>query len=407
MGWVYRPEFLQKAHEILGEFPALCILGPRQCGKTTLARRGWPDWEYIDLELPSDFDKLNADPELYLSTRKRPLIIDEAQRYPEMFPILRALIDRNRKTNGYFILLGSASFRLVSGINESLSGRVGFLDLSPLLISEASSSLLDVDSHWLKGGFPDALLGGDPQKLSFDWFDHYARTLIDRDLPALGIDVTPLQFRRLWHMCAHVHGSLLNMNKAAESLGASPHTVKRYLDILEQSFLVRRLPPFFANMKKRLVKSPKLYIRDSGILHYFLRIMTPDDLVVSPERGRSFEGYVVGQLLDLCRLRSPQYEGFFFRTSDQHEVDLVLVTGTRRILVEVKAGLSVGDREVSRLQRCAELLKASRSYVVTYGADRYPLAQDIECIGIKSWAENGFPSFWLEPSTDPSSERAL
>lgn len=394
MPWIDRPEYMARARALAEQFPVLCVLGPRQSGKTTMARRGWPDTEYIDLELPSDFDKLASDAELFLCTRKGPLIIDEAQRFPALFPILRSLVDRDRKRNGRYLLLGSASFRLVEAINESLSGRVGFLDLSPLLVNEAATGADGVDTHWLKGGFPDAFLGTEPDTLSFDWFDQYSRTLIDRDLPALGIDFTPLQLRRLWHMCAHVHGTLLNMNKMAESLGISPHTVSRYLDILEQSYLLRRLPPFFTNIKKRLVKSPKLYIRDSGLLHYFLRIMSPEDLVVSPERGKSFEGYVVGQLLDLCRLRTPEFDGFFFGTADQYEVDLVLTAGRRRILVEVKAGLSVERRDLARLQKCAEFLDATRAYVVTYGNDRYPLASGIECIGVKHWANSGFASFW-------------
>ncbi len=389
-----RDQYLSRGRQLAEQFPVLCILGPRQCGKTTLAKVGWPDYDYLDLELPSDFSKLSADAELFLTSRRRSLIIDEAQRHPPLFPLLRAIVDRDRKRAGQYLLLGSASFRLVEAINESLSGRVAFLDLTPLLAKECVRSSADIDTHWLKGGFPDAYLAGAPDQLSFEWFEHYSRTLIERDLPALGVEVTPQTFRRLWQMCAHVHGNVLNMNKLAESLGVSPHTVGRYLDILEQSFLIRRLPSFHANTKKRLVKSPKLYLRDSGLTHYFLRILDHEALIVSPDRGKSFEGYVVEQVVGVNQLESRAFEPFFFRTSDQYEVDLVLAAARRRVLIEIKAGTSIDAREISRLQTCKDIIGAKRAFVILYGRGSYPVGPGLDCIGISDWAARGFDPFW-------------
>ena len=368
-------------------------MGPRQCGKTTFARNELSGFDYLDLELPSHYQKLESDIELYLRSRKRPLIIDEAQRCAELFPVLRALVDEKRKVNGQYVLLGSASFALQRQISESLSGRIAFLDLPPLQTNEIYSSSA-LETHWLKGGFPDALLHGDADRLSFDWFEAYTRTLIERDLPSLGLDFDPLQFRKLWTMCCHFHGQALNMNKIAASMGISGHTVRRYLDILEQSFLLRRLDPYHVNLKKRLVKSPKLYFRDSGLFHYFSRILSSEELMTSPQRGCSFEGYTVEQLIQAVTLEGSGWTPYYFRTSDDIEVDLLLVRGSEKIAIEVKTKLSCCEEDVHGLRKACRLLGISKSFVVALGGESYPMKEGTTCIGARKWMQDGCPAFW-------------
>lgn len=392
---VQRQFYASEAKRILKSRPILAVLGPRQCGKTTLAKELMQtEMAYLDLERPSDFAKLSADPELYLSQLTHPLVIDEAQRMPEFFPLLRSEVDR-RKKKGQFVVLGSSSFQLVKSISESLSGRVGFLDLSPLGLYELDQQKTSLEAHWIKGGFPDALLETKKEELNFAWFEDYTRTLIERDLPSLGIEILPHQFRKLWEMCRHFHGQLLNMNKMASSLDLSPTTVKRYLDILEQTFMIRRLPAFFGNQKKRLVKSPKFYFRDSGMFHYFSRIMTIEDLISHPDRGKSFEAYVLEQILQLVRLKTPEYESFFFRTSDQIEVDLLLKKARSIVPIEIKASLAPTKQSCKSLYRYLELTKIKRAFVISLGDDCWPMDSRIEVIGIHWWRKQGFPSFWL------------
>ncbi len=388
-----RPKYTARLAHLLGQFPVVAIMGPRQCGKTTLAKTECPGFDYLDLERPSDARKLEGDPELFLSSRQTPLVIDEAQRLPELFPVLRSLVDRNRKKSGQYVLLGSASFLLQRQLSESLAGRIGFLDLSPLMLSEVAPKP-KFEAHWLKGGFPDALLHGNRRTLNFDWFDAYVRSLIEQDLPALGVDVSPREFARLWSMCAHFHGSVLNMNKIAASMGISPHTVRRYIDILEQTFVLRRLPSFHPNLKKRLVKSPKLYFRDSGLFHYFKRLTTREDLFASPDLGASFEGYVVNVIQETRQLQSPAWEAFFIRTSDQHEIDLVLVKGQKVIPVEIKCSLAPKLESLRSMRTLMQQLDAKRGFVVCLGSDDYPITKQIQAIGIEKWGNEGANPFW-------------
>jgi uncharacterized protein len=371
----------------------VAILGPRQCGKTTFARTECDGFEYLDLERPSDERKIVDEPELFLQSRKRPLIIDEAQRLPSLFPLLRSLVDEKRKQKGQYVLLGSASFLLQKNLSESLSGRIGFLDLSPLMLSEIHG-VTDVEVHWLKGGFPDALLEGSSEELNFDWFDAYTRTLIERDLPSLGIAISPREFGRLWAMCAHFHGNVLNMNKIAASLGVSPHTVRRYIDILEQTFALRRLAPYHTNLKKRLVKSPKLYFRDSGLFHYFTRITTTEELFSSPELGASFEGYVVNTIIDACKLETPRWEPFFIRTSDQHEIDLLLVNGKKLIPIEIKCTLAPKPASLRSMTSLMSVLSCEKGFVISLGSHDYPVSPTIRCLGLGDWIRAGTHPFW-------------
>jgi hypothetical protein len=358
----------------LRRFPAVTILGPRQCGKTTFIRRALPDWSYLDLERPADATPLAADPEARLAQLGEHVILDETQRLPEVFPVLRGLIDRRRSRKGRFVLLGSASPSLVRGISESLAGRTVFLDLPPFRWDEVKGrrAASGFATLWLRGGFPDAFLA--PTDAAREaWMDAYARAFIERDLPALGVDVSAPQMRKLWAMLAHVNGGLWNASQLAASLGVSYHTVDRYVDILEQAFLVRKLTPYFANVGKRLVKSPKLYFRDCGLLHHFLGIRSASQLDTHPARGASFEAFVVDQLSSAYRRVDPASQAFFWRTAQGEGVDLLIESRSRLVPFEVKLHSTPGPDAARALRRCMADLKLQRGYVLHAGRDRYSL----------------------------------
>jgi len=315
--------------------PAVAILGPRQCGKTTLAGQIVNRMDravYLDLEHPGDLAKLD-DPLAFFGLHTGDLVcLDEIQRAPEIFSILRSIID-NRATNGQFLILGSAGPDLIRQSSESLAGRITHLDLTPFLLPEIEDkSNNGFRSLWLKGGFPRSYLANDPG-ISFQWRQDFIRTFLERDIGMLGFRMPPARLGRLWKMCAHVHGSLLNVSKLADSLGVSSHTVRSYIDLLEQTFMLRVLLPDSPNLKKRLVKSPKIYIRDSGILHALLDIRTHDDLLSHPVVGASFEGFAIENILAFAK----NYEPSFYRTSAGAEIDLVLRKGRRILAFELKS----------------------------------------------------------------------
>jgi uncharacterized protein len=268
------------------EFPAVLILGPRQCGKTTIAGTVL-NGNYFDLERPSDYEVFSADPELALARFETPLILDEAQELPTLFSILRSVIDENRMQNGRFYLLGSVNPALVRQVSESLAGRVGMVELTPFLYAEIANRLDGrLDVNWLRGGFPEVALLEDDRRRT-RWLEQYLQSLVQRDLAGYGLKTSPQEMRRFMGMLAHIHGGLLNASELGRSLGVTYHTIGNHLDILEGHFLIRRLQPWHSNMGKRLVKSPKLYVRDSGLLHYLLGIRSEEDLFVSPEEGQA------------------------------------------------------------------------------------------------------------------------
>ncbi len=363
---------------LLRRFPTVTILGPRQCGKTTFIRQALPDWSYLDLERPADATPLLADPEARLGRLGDRVVLDEAQRLPEVFPVLRGLIDRRRSRKGRFVLLGSASPSLVRGLSESLAGRTAFLDLPPFRWDEVERRCPagGLATLWLRGGFPDAFLARS-EGARHDWMEAYTRAFIERDLPALGIDVSASQMRKLWTMLAHVNGGLWNASQLAASLGVSYHTVDRYVDIFEQAFLVRKLAPYFANVGKRLVKSPKVYIRDTGLLHYFLGIRSAGQLDTHPARGASWEAFVIDQLLSSYRRLDPGCRPWFWRTAQGDEVDLLIETGSRIIPFEAKLHSAPGPDVARGLWRCMADLKLSRGYVVYPGRERYSLGRGV------------------------------
>jgi predicted AAA+ superfamily ATPase len=365
---------------LLRRFPAVTVLGPRQCGKTTFIRAALPGWRYADLERPADATPMAADPEARLVQLGDGVILDEAQRLPEIFPVLRGLIDRTRSRNGRFVLLGSASPSLVRGISESLAGRTAFLDLPPFRWDEVEGQRPGgLASLWLRGGFPDAFLARS-DAARHDWMEAYTRAFIERDLPSLGIDVSASQMRKLWTMLAHVNGGLWNASQLAASLGVSYHTVDRYVDILEQAFLVRKLAPYSANVGKRLVKSPKVYLGDTGLLHYFLGIRSGRQLETHPARGSSWEALLVDQLLSAYRRNDPGSQAWFWRTAQGDEVDLLIETGSRLIPFEAKLHSAPGPEEARGLRRCMADLGLSRGYVVYPGDERYSLGRGVTAL---------------------------
>lgn len=361
------------------QFPAVILLGPRQCGKTTLVRH-FVEVRYFDLERPSDLQVFAGDIEHALENLKGPLILDEAQTLPALFPVLRSVIDESRRTNGRFFLLGSVSPELAKNISESLAGRVGILELTPFLYSEvAGRRAVKLQDLWLRGGYPDAFLTRDVGKWR-DWHEGYVRTFIERDVARHQLKVSAADVRRLFVMLTHIHGGLLNYSTLGRSLGYSYHTIQNLLDLFSGYFLVRRLEPYHANVEKRLVKAAKVYIRDSGVLHYLLGIGTPDELLTSPARGNSFEGFMIQQLAALEELRHPGSGFYFFRTHTGAEIDLLIDRGRERIGYEFKAGSATEPADWKHLESGIADGVIHRGYVVYNGTREFSVSKHISVV---------------------------
>jgi predicted AAA+ superfamily ATPase len=365
--------------KLAAQFPAVLILGARQCGKTTLAKQVIGG-QYFDLELNSDRQMFEGDPELMLRRLTGPLIFDEAQLLPSLFPLLRALIDEQRDKVGRFYLLGSVSPELVKGIAESLAGRVGVLDLTPFLYDEVRETPTgSLDHLWLRGGYPEAFLA--PDAISWQlMFENYFRTFIERDVTRTGLAFTPQEMRRFMTMLAHVHGGLLNASDLGRSLGVSYHTVQKAIDILEGYFLARRLPPFHANIGKRMVKASKVFLRDSGLLHYLLGISSPEGLLCAPARGRSWEGFVIEQLIAAEALSRPGSQYYFYRTQTGVEFDLLIDRGQRRIGFEIKCASSVTSDDARNLRQGLADGIIHEGVVLYSGSRAFPMSDTIMAI---------------------------
>lgn len=358
---------------LVRQFPAVGILGPRQAGKSTLAELSFPGWQRFDLEDPIDFDRMRADPLLVLEEFPR-LVIDEAQRLPELFPILRALLDRRPRHK--VALLGSASPRLVRGISESLTGRIGWIELGGISVLEHDAALL-----WPRGGFP-RVHWSRPRARPEDWYPAWLRTSLEQDLPQLGVHVSAQRMRALLTLIAHAQGTTVSMSELGAPLGVSYHTVAHLLDLLEGVFLVRRLPPYFANIKKRLVKSPKLYVRDTGLLHSLLGMgFTRKRILSHPSVGASFETFCIEQIIQHAQLADPGSQAFFFRTHTGIEIDLVLALRGKLWPIEVKLGLGAPD--LRGLEAGMRELGLSRGFVVFAGAGARELRRGIELCGLE------------------------
>jgi predicted AAA+ superfamily ATPase len=360
----------------LNRSPVVALLGPRQAGKTTLARKlaqAGGGGLYLDLESERDLARL-ADPALFFERhREHLLVLDEIQHLPQIFAQLRGEVDAFRRP-GRFLILGSASLELLKQSSESLAGRIEYVDLPPFQVSEYCQSFEDLQTLWLRGGFPPATLA-ESESDSWDWREGFVRSLVSRDLPMLGIPFAPETLRRFWRMLAHLHGQLFNASAIAASMGVSAPTVSRYLDALCGTFLVRRLEPLHVNIGKRLVKTPKVYVRDSGLQHLLLGVTSVDDLIGHPGAGASWEGFVIEQI---CNSLRPGSAVSFYRTSAGAELDLVVESGARRVGYEIK--FSSAPR-VSRgfWQACSDLA-IDRAYVVAPVRESWPLAENVDVI---------------------------
>lgn len=360
----------------LTEFPAVALLGPRQAGKTTLARIAANERSgslYLDLERPSDLAKL-ADPELFLSRHADQFIVlDEIQRQPELFAVLRALIDE-RRVPGRFLLLGSASPQLLRQASESLAGRISFHELAPFDVSEINPSHAELQNLWLRGGYPLSWLAKS-DSASFAWREAFIATHLERDIPSFGIRIPGTTLHRFWRMLAHLHGQLWNASRLAAGFGVSAPTVQHYLDILEATYMLRRLPPLQANLGKRLVKSPKVYLRDSGILHALLGITSLNDLAGHPIVGASWEGWVLEQIAQLI---GSQWQLSFYRTASGAEIDIVAERGKRKIGFEIK--FSSAPAPAKGFWLAMNDLKLDHAYIIAPVESGYPLAPNVEVV---------------------------
>ena len=382
---MYQRQSQQKLIQRLQQFPAVGLLGPRQVGKTTLAfaqKALYPDALYLDLELPSAQRQMD-DPEAFLMAHAQQLVIlDEVQRMPELFGILRGVIDQRRRmgqASGQFLLLGSATGVLMQQSSESLAGRVAYVELPPLLAPEIFTdqpSVADLNALWVRGGFPMSWLAPSDAD-SMAWREVFMATYMEKDIPALGPRIPATTLRRLWTMLAHHQGELLDLSKLAAALAISGQTVSRYIDLLCDLMLVRRLPAWHGNVGKRLVRSPKVYVRDSGLVHALLGLPNLDAVLGHPIAGSSWEGFVMEQLINAA----PQAQACFYRTSNGAEVDLVLTFRNQQTwVIEIKRSSAP---TVSRgFYQAATDLGAVRKLLVAPVAQPYPMKDGIEVVDV-------------------------
>lgn len=371
---------LKDVQDALRRSPAVVLLGARQVGKSTLARQiaGQRPSLYIDLERGTDRARL-SDPEAFLSRHLDKLVIlDEIHRAPEIFALLRSLIDQARfdgRKTGLYLLLGSASLDLLKQSSESLAGRIAYVDLGPLNVMDTGAG--SMERLWTRGGFPDSFLAEDDAQ-SLAWRADFIRTYLERDVPQFGFQVPAETLHRFWTMIAHQQGGLLNSSKLAQSLGVSAPTAIRYIDLLVDLLLVRRLQPWHTNSKKRLIKSPKVYVRDSGLVHTLLGIQTLHQLLGHPVAGGSWEGFILENLASSLRLRAGDLG--FYRSSGGAEIDLVFKVDGKVAAVEVKR--STAPKLSRGFTSACEDIQPHRSYVIHPGPDRFPLGGGVEAISL-------------------------
>lgn len=367
--------------EYMGIFPVTAVLGPRQCGKSTLVRefsKNSDNFLYMDLQLESEREKLK-DPELFFEINQdKTICLDEIQNAPELFYPLRSIIDINRR-NGRFIVLGSASMDLIRQSSETLAGRIGYLDLTPFLLSEVGGQA-EINRYLMRGGFPESYLS-ENEVSSLKWRKNFIRTFLERDIREFGFNISPVRLGRLWSMLAHIHGQILNMARLSNSLDVSANTVKAYIDLLEQTFMVRTLKPYETNLKKRLVKSPKIYIRDSGILHALLDITDLNSLLGHIVFGSSWEGFVIQNVLS----ELPDCKGYFYRTAAGAEIDLILVRGNKKVAVECKS--SMAPNISKGFYSSLEDLQIEEGYVVAPVKDSYPVKKNVFVVSLPEFID--------------------
>ncbi len=373
---------IQRAHEVnvlknlLAANPIVAILGPRQVGKTTLARMLWKAsakrGAYFDLEDPQHISKLE-DPMLALKDLKGLVIIDEIQRRPELFPVLRVLADRPRLP-ARFLVSGSASPSLLQQGSESLAGRIAYHYIDGFRLDELPHKAME--QLWVRGGFPKSYLAR-TASLSYTWRQGFISTFLERDLPQLGVKVSAQTLRRFWSMAAHYHGQICNFSELGRSLGVADTTVRSYLDILTSALMLRQLQPWHENIGKRQVKSPKIYWKDSGILHAFLNVRSKEDLLAHPKGGASWEGFILEQVLAITEAQ-PE-ESYFWSTQAGAELDLLLIRGRKRYGIEIK--MTSAPRVTPSMKIAMKDLNLAKLDVIYAGEETYPLAKGIRAVG--------------------------
>jgi predicted AAA+ superfamily ATPase len=370
-----------KIKDSLKQFPAVAIIGPRQSGKTTLARTICQelalDAEYLDLEMATDLQKLD-DPEMYLrQLAGRLVILDEVQRKPELFPLLRALIDIDRRP-GRYLILGSASPDLLKQSSESLAGRICYHELTPFYIDEIPETENNYNPLWLRGGYPNSFLA-DSDFHSFNWRQSFIQSHLDRDLPGLGFSYPSTMLYRFWQMMAHSHGQLWNASKIAGSLGIDPKTCRRYLDVLEDTFMIRQIQPYAGNLKKRLIKSPKVYLRDSGLFHCLLHIQDQTQLLGHPIAGASWEGFCLEQIM--ARMPWRRWTSFY-RTASGAEMDLVIQKDIQTVDVAVEFKYSLAPYLTRGFWQSMNDLKPEKAFIVYPGREYYRIKQSVYALPV-------------------------
>ncbi len=373
---ILRARHLEQVEGLLRRHAVVAIVGARQIGKTTLAqeigRRSSVDVIHFDLENPAHRARLE-DPMLALQDLEGLIVLDEIQQRPELFPVLRVLVDRPKSAR--FLILGSASPRLLKQSSETLAGRIAYYQLNGLQLDEVGVAHLD--ELWLRGGFPRSYLA-ESDAASAEWRLELVRTFLERDLPQLGVSLPAETIRRFWTMLAHVHGEIWNASAFARSFGVSEATVRRYLDLLTSTFVVRRLSPWYENLRKRQVKAPKIFLADSGLLHSLLNIHDSEDLWSHPKLGASWEGFGIETILTQLGVR-PE-ESFFWATHAGAEIDLVIVRGRRRLGFELKR--TVSPRVTRSMRTALADLKLERLDVVHAGEGTFPLAERIRAVAL-------------------------
>lgn len=364
-------------------FPAVAILGPRQCGKSTLVKhfiKNTKNTLFLDLQNDADLAKLE-NPLLFFEANSSKLVcLDEIQLTPNLFNTLRSVIDQDRR-NSRFILLGSASQELLQKTSETLAGRIGFLYLTPFTVEELyTTENYQLLTLWMRGGFPDSYLAFNDENSSI-WRDNYIKTYIERDIPQLGFNIPSLQLKRFLMMCAHNQGQLINYSKLGESLNVTHPTIKRYVDLFEQTFIIRTLQPFELNIKKRLVKAPKIYLRDSGILHQLLAINSYNELMGHPVFGSSWEGLVI----ENCITAYPEWQYYFYRSAIGEEIDLILEKGTVRIAIECKA--AAAPKLSKGFWKALEIVKPNKTFVIIPTAENYSITSEVTVCGLEEFLQ--------------------
>jgi predicted AAA+ superfamily ATPase len=372
------------------QFPCTVVLGPRQVGKTTLvknfAKKLKKPIVYLDMELQSDRNKL-VDIELFFANnRKKIVIIDEVQLMPEIFASLRPEIDALRKP-GRFILTGSASPELVKGVSESLAGRVAYIDIHPISLFESAQKNISLSKHWFRGGFPNALLAKSNDDYN-RWAEYFIRSYVERDLSAIfGVGITPALARNFWNMIAIQHGNIWNAESMARSLGVSGPTVNRYLEFMEGAFLFRKLPAWFINAKKRMVKAPKIYIKDTGLLHFSNNVIKQNSLQENPIVGASWEGYIIEEI---CKMLPNKIKPYYYRTHHGAEVDLILVNGIIPVAcIEIKYSLSPTIKE--GFYNCLEDLMTKNNFIIYPGETIYVKEKNVIVLPIIEFLQKHLP----------------